>query len=75
MAASALLMSSEPPPETACTRASSTGLTVAPLLQLFNKLGVLGEPGAQLDDEKVQVSQTQPLLSQNCLLRGETLVL
>lgn len=55
---------------------SGIGLKVTPPLPLFNKLGVLGGLGAQLDNEKVQVSQTWPLASQNCrLLRGKGLVL
>ena len=76
MAAGVLLMSSELPPETACTQVSGTSLKVTPPLPLFNKLGVLGGPGAQLNYENLQVSQTWPLLSQKCcLLRGEGLVL
>lgn len=74
--AASVLMPSEPLPETACIQASGTGLKVTPPLQLFSKLGVLSRPGAQPDNQKVQVSQTWPLLSQNCcLLRGEDLVL
>lgn len=76
MASGVLLMSSEPPPETAYIQASGIGLKVTPPLPLFNKLVVLGGPGAQLDNEKVQVSQTWPLAFQNCrLLRGKGLVL